>query len=107
MRKQSEDQILDTFTKAFHQVVEPILKDHEKILKDHGKMLEDHGKQLTVLTKGIKAIRESVDSHTASLMELEKMPQLLGEIYNEVKGFRVKIRNHEERISKVEDHLRL
>lgn len=88
MDKWDDDRLLDFFVKAFTEVVVPILEDH-------GKKLDEHGKQLEVLN-------QKIDAHTASLVELEKLPKLVGDVYNEVKDMRVQIRGHEERITKLE-----
>ena len=90
------------FARAFHEVVAPILGDVTTDVKG----LKADVKELKADVKGLKAdvkeLRETVDSHTASLIELEKLPQLVGEVYNEVKGVRPEVRDHEERITKLE-----
>lgn len=88
MAKQNEDKMLNFFVKAFNEVLVPVL--------------DDQTNKMNSLDQKVTEMAETVDAHTASLMRLEKMPQLLGDIYDEVKEIRPKIRNHEERISALE-----
>ncbi len=83
-----EEKLMNSFVKAFQEVVVPILEGQDKKLEEHDRKFE--------------SIQETLDSHTASLIQLEKSHDLIREIYNEVKGNRSKLSDHEERITNLE-----
>lgn len=109
MTKQSEEEMMKFFVKAFEEVLLPILERHEEKLtsldKSLGGVEEKIGgldKRVGSLEEKMVSLQETLDAHTASLMELEKLPNMIGEIYKEVKDIRPVQRDHEERIIKLE-----
>ncbi len=64
MTKQDEERISEIVVDAIKDVVLPVL--------------EDHSNKLNGLTRDVGYLKDRVDSHTASLMELEVLPSLLG-----------------------------
>jgi len=126
MTKQNEDKMLNFFVKTFDEVLVPVLEDQNKRIDTLDQKVTglDEGmkgldkkviglnqkvtgldQKVTGLDKKVTEMSETLDSHTASLMKLEKMPKLLTDIYNEVKGMRSKVKDHKQRISRLEDKI--
>lgn len=104
MTQQDEEVMMKFFLRAFDEVVIPVLEDmdaklgsmntkldeHTKKLNEHSRILDQHTRQLNELT-------DKVDSHTGSLMEMEKLPKLIGELNGDIQTVKLRQQKFEDR----------
>ena len=72
------------------------------IQNSHTKTLKDHSQVLRQMAQVLDENSETLNAHTASLMKLESMLAPLQEIYDEVKGTRRQVNDHEGRLTVLE-----
>lgn len=90
-----EEKMLNFFLKTFHEVVIPVLEGHDQRLDKVDQKLDKYDKQLT-------EIQETQGAHTVSLMQIEKIYDLMRDVLVEVKENKVVLKDHDKRIEGLE-----